>query len=71
MRDGDDFCMQIDAHTDAVQDWDTKLMNQWGQINNEYAVITSYPTNHKDLGKNTNNHWVSEVSNALCFGLED
>jgi hypothetical protein len=57
VEEQDDFCMQIDAHTDAVPNWDTLLMGQWGQINNEYAVITSYPTNHKDLGVNTNNHW--------------
>jgi hypothetical protein len=55
--DSDDFCMQIDAHTDAVQGWDTKLLAQWGSTENEYAVITSYPTNIHDLGKNSNNHW--------------
>jgi hypothetical protein len=45
----DDFCMQIDAHTDVVKDWDVLMLNQWGAINNEYGVITSYPTNIVDL----------------------
>ena len=57
LRDGDDFCMQIDAHTDGVQGWDTKMLAEWGHTENEYAVITSYPTNVHDMGKNTNKHW--------------
>lgn len=40
----DDFCMQIDAHTDAVQDWDDKILGEWFETQNEYAVITTYPT---------------------------
>jgi hypothetical protein len=55
----DDFCMQIDAHTDVVQDWDTVLLSEWGACKNEYAVMSTYPTNAGtgDMGKNTNNHW--------------
>jgi hypothetical protein len=54
---GDDFCMQIDAHTHTVQDWDVKMLGEWGMTKNEYAVLTTYPTNVPDLGKNVNNHW--------------
>jgi hypothetical protein len=52
----DDFCMQIDAHTDVVQDWDEHIIEQWFETENEYAVITAYPTNVDDLYKNSNNH---------------
>ena len=45
----DDFCMQIDAHTDVIKDWDLAMLKQWGDIENEYGVITSYPTNIHDL----------------------
>jgi len=57
LKDTDEFCMQVDAHTDAVQDWDKKMLEQWGATKNEYAVISTYPTNAMELGKNANNHW--------------
>jgi len=59
----DDFCMQIDAHTDVVQDWDRKILDQWGSVDNEYAILTSYPTNVHDLGHNSNRHWEMPI---LC-----
>ena len=31
----DDFCMQIDAHTDVVQDWDVRIVEQWFETENE------------------------------------
>jgi len=53
----EDFCMQIDAHTVFKQDWDVLMLEQWGMTENEFAVLSTYPTNHKDLEKNSNNHW--------------
>eukprot|EP00854_Cymbomonas_tetramitiformis_P010467 gene10467-12378_t len=52
------FGNQIDAHTDVVQDWDVLTLREWGAIGNEYAVISTYPTNIHDLGKNTQNQWM-------------
>ncbi len=54
---GEDFCMQIDAHTRFIEDWDVKMLEQWGATDNEYAVLTTYPTNVHDLHTNSNNHW--------------
>jgi hypothetical protein len=48
----DDFCMQIDAHTLAWQDWDKLMLEDWGKAENEFAILTTYPTNYKDLGIN-------------------
>lgn len=53
----DDFCMQIDAHTVVVENWDLRMLAEWGATNNEYAVLTAYPTNFKDLDQNSNKHW--------------
>jgi len=53
----DNFCMQIDAHTVVIQDWDLRMLAEWGATNNEYAVLTAYPTNFKDLYENSNGHW--------------
>jgi hypothetical protein len=53
----DSYCMQIDAHTHTVQNWDELMLKEWGSCKNEYAVITTYPTNIADLGENTAGIW--------------
>ena len=53
----DDFCLQIDAHSDAVQGWDTKLLQEWGRTNNEYAILSTYPTSYDHIdGSGGNGH---------------
>eukprot|EP00493_Phyllostaurus_siculus_P026647 UN26992 len=46
-----DFCLQVDAHETGVQDWDVKLLRQWAMIDNEFAVITTYPTTPNNLNE--------------------
>eukprot|EP00419_Tripos_fusus_P009858 CAMPEP_0172669598 /NCGR_PEP_ID=MMETSP1074-20121228/9778_1 /TAXON_ID=2916 /ORGANISM="Ceratium fusus, Strain PA161109" /LENGTH=475 /DNA_ID=CAMNT_0013486399 /DNA_START=68 /DNA_END=1495 /DNA_ORIENTATION=- len=58
----EDFCLQLDAHAVFARGWDSKLLKQFADTNNEYAVLTTYPTNAATLlpnGEypNTNNHW--------------
>ena len=35
--------MQIDAHMEFVQDWDTKLKHEWQQTGNEFGIISTVP----------------------------
>lgn len=44
IEDSDDFCMQIDAHSEAVENWDEMIVTEWSQTGNEFAVLTTYPT---------------------------
>mmetsp|Transcript_26754 Transcript_26754/g.69953 ORF Transcript_26754/g.69953 Transcript_26754/m.69953 type:complete len:476 (+) Transcript_26754:101-1528(+) len=58
----EDFCMQIDAHTVFTPGWDENAIKQWAATDNEYAVLSTYPTNAAELQAdgsptNTNNHW--------------
>lgn len=49
----EDFCMQIDSHSEVVQDWDTKGLQMWGSAGNEYGVLSMQPpdvTAAKDSG---------------------
>jgi hypothetical protein len=39
---GQYFVMQMDAHCTFVKHWDTKLIAQWRETQNEMAVLTSY-----------------------------
>ena len=38
-----EFCLQTDAHSHFVKGWDTLSMNEWGQANNEYAILSTKP----------------------------
>lgn len=37
----DEFCLNIDAHVDFVDQWDVELFSQWYNTHNEYAVLSS------------------------------
>ena len=53
----EDFCMQIDAHTIFAKNWDLLMLDQWGRTENEFAVLSTYPTSVQSLYSNVNNHW--------------
>lgn len=42
MYRGEYFVLQVDAHVDFIQDWDTLIINQWKSAKNEMAVLTAY-----------------------------
>eukprot|EP00924_Labyrinthula_sp_SR-Ha-C_P014127 maker-scaffold_77-snap-gene-0.1-mRNA-1 protein AED:0.02 eAED:0.02 QI:8/1/1/1/1/1/2/568/462 len=69
VKQDDEFCMQIDAHTIFKKNWDELMLNQWGATENEYAVLSTYPTNYKHLEKNSNNHWeMPHLCSAAVLG---
>lgn len=39
----EEFCMQVDAHTEFVQDWDEILKEEWKKTENEFAIISTLP----------------------------
>jgi hypothetical protein len=41
MRKNEEFCMQVDAHSDFVEGWDVAVTDMWGSVHNEYAVLSS------------------------------
>lgn len=55
--DNEDFCMQIDAHSDVAQNWDILMLFEWGKCKNEFAILSTYPSNIKDINRNSNKHW--------------
>ena len=42
MYRGEYFAIQSDAHVDYILDWDTSIIQQWTNANNEMAVMTAY-----------------------------
>jgi hypothetical protein len=39
----EEFCMQVDAHTDFAKNWDAMVVEEWEQTENEFAIITAVP----------------------------
>eukprot|EP00242_Pyramimonas_sp_CCMP2087_P011826 CAMPEP_0198202664 /NCGR_PEP_ID=MMETSP1445-20131203/5878_1 /TAXON_ID=36898 /ORGANISM="Pyramimonas sp., Strain CCMP2087" /LENGTH=578 /DNA_ID=CAMNT_0043873709 /DNA_START=171 /DNA_END=1907 /DNA_ORIENTATION=- len=48
--DGQDFCMQVDSHTMFTENWDTKFLDMWYSVKNEYAVLTTYLPGAENYG---------------------
>eukprot|EP01060_Flectonema_neradi_P040462 TRINITY_DN9218_c0_g1_i1.p1 TRINITY_DN9218_c0_g1~~TRINITY_DN9218_c0_g1_i1.p1 ORF type:complete len:435 (+),score=55.09 TRINITY_DN9218_c0_g1_i1:63-1367(+) len=56
----EDFCLQVDAHTQPTKNWDTRLIEEWSHAENEYAVLSTYLQRVEDMasreiGSNINN----------------
>lgn len=39
----EEFCLQIDAHTEFVPEWDDKLKHEWAATGNEFGIISTVP----------------------------
>lgn len=53
LYDGEDFYLQIDSHMRAEPDWDVRLEAEWNDLDDEQAILSSYPPAYKydDEGK--------------------
>ena len=69
MIDGQDFCLQVDAHTFGAKNWDTRILEEWGKTNNEMTVLTTYIGSPENLDKNVgNSHEVPHLCTAHLQG---
>jgi hypothetical protein len=39
----EEFCLQIDAHTAFVDNWDEKLKQEWAATGNEFGILSTVP----------------------------
>ena len=44
-----EYCLQIDAHSDFMIGWDSELIQQFDAAKNEFAVLTTYPPDIQQL----------------------
>lgn len=47
----EEFCLQIDAHSVFEDNWDIIALEDWLVLDNEMAVLTTYPNRAKDKHK--------------------
>ena len=45
----EDFCLQVDAHTQPTKHWDQRLIEEWSHAENEYAVLSTYLQRVEDM----------------------
>lgn len=39
----EEFCLQIDAHTEFAPEWDEKVKHEWAATGNEFGIISTVP----------------------------
>ncbi|KAF0705058.1 Aste57867_7151 [Aphanomyces stellatus] len=64
----EEFCLEIDAHSQFIQDWDVLLVNEWKRTENEMAVLTTYPMGYDWMGPNLTRN--EHKSSHLCYYLQ-
>jgi [Skp1-protein]-hydroxyproline N-acetylglucosaminyltransferase len=42
------YYLQIDSHINFVKDWDTKLIDMYNSLENNKAILSTYPLDYKD-----------------------
>jgi len=48
----EEFCLQIDAHSDFADGWDEGLKREWKGTENEYGIISTIPPSFADVETN-------------------
>ena len=43
LLEDEDFFLQIDCHTRFIENWDTRLLDNWAEANDKKAIITCFP----------------------------
>lgn len=43
---GEKFTLQIDSHIRFIENWDEELINMWKSLNDEKAILTTYPSEY-------------------------
>ena len=49
-----------------MQDWDTQIVSEWYETDNEYAVITTYPT---EASHSTHTYLCTRILALLALAL--
>lgn len=62
-----EFCLQIDAHSDFIPGWDSDLLQSWRALDNEFGILsTAPPALDKLLGVTAEAQSASATVNHLC-----
>eukprot|EP00656_Telonema_subtile_P023211 TRINITY_DN2456_c0_g1_i9.p1 TRINITY_DN2456_c0_g1~~TRINITY_DN2456_c0_g1_i9.p1 ORF type:complete len:656 (-),score=148.10 TRINITY_DN2456_c0_g1_i9:330-2297(-) len=73
MYNGEYFALQIDAHMYFVEHWDEECIRQFNASKNEYAVLSTYPSEAKRKPNVIHGHSQLKTTPGICKArfLED
>ncbi|EQC34410.1 hypothetical protein SDRG_08180 [Saprolegnia diclina VS20] len=62
-----DFCMELDAHSKFLADWDVEIVKDWLRTENEMAVFSNYPMAYSFIspGDKISTHYSSHLASYL------
>ena len=60
------FCLQVDAHSDFSQHWDMEMLDEWAATGNEYALLSTRPPSSEDPAQAE-----AEVNHVCQTGFTD
>lgn len=58
LYDNEKFTLQIDSHMRFIEEWDSKIIDMWENLEEEKAVLTTYPGQY--YPKKEKNEWTKE-----------
>ena len=64
---GEEYFLQIDSHMKFFKDWDEKIINNYKNIGDEKAIISSYPLSHEQE-KNQEELGIPHMCNSKLNG---
>lgn len=64
--EGEEYFMQIDSHMHMEQDWDKDLINQWQEVQDPKAILSSYPPTKDQMDMFKKQNFTQTVAN--CSG---
>ncbi|OQS03966.1 GlcNac transferase, partial [Thraustotheca clavata] len=67
-----EFCMELDAHSQFLNDWDVEIIKEWARTDNEMAVLSNYPLPYSYIseGGKIPTHYSSHLASYLKRGHE-
>jgi hypothetical protein len=71
LRQGEEFCMQVDSHSNFAQNWDTLQLTMWAQTENENAVLSSLAPDISALRRSKLNEESQEVPHLCQAAFDD
>lgn len=61
----EEFCLQVDGHSEFNENWDADLYTMWRQTQNEYAVLSTYINHVGNMRKESPNGEVPMLCNLM------
>lgn len=67
----EEFCLQLDSHSDFIQGWDDEMLSMWSSVKNEYAILSTRPPDISVLQGGNSEYLKQERVPFLCQATVD